>query len=364
MRGEEAVEFTCNFLFLCGGYYKYEAGYTPDFAGTERFKGRIAHPQFWTEDIDYKDKQVLIIGSGATAVTLVPAMAKQAAHVTMVQRSPTYMFSLPAVDRRALWLRKYLPPKLAYRLIRWRNILFGLYVFNRVKRKPEQARRLLLDHVQKKLGPDYDIETHFTPHYKPWDQRLCLVPDDDFFDAIKDGHASVVTDHIETFTEDGLKLASGKELKADLIVTATGLELEVFNGIDIRVDDVPVKAHDTMSYKGMMYSDVPNLASSFGYTNASWTLKCDLTCDFVCRLLNYMERKGVTQCTPRLTDPSVEEAPWLDFSSGYVQRSIHLFPKQGTKGPWRLRQNYLFDIFALRFGKMDDGALEFSNPKA
>ncbi|MGK2740469.1 flavin-containing monooxygenase [Tepidicaulis sp. LMO-SS28] len=362
-RGDgEAVRFTCNFLFMCSGYYDYDKGYTPDFPGWERFKGRIAHPQKWTDDIDYKDKRVIVIGSGATAVTLVPEMAKQAAHVTMLQRSPTYVVSRPEEDAIANWLRRKLPAKAAYGLTRWKNVLFGMYFFNLCRKNPEKAKAYILNNVREQLGPDFDM-THFTPRYNPWDQRLCLVPNGDLFESLKEGSASVVTDHIETFTENGIRLKSGQELEADLIVTATGLNLKVLGGLDVTVDNQPVEFSKTFNYKGMMYSDVPNFASAFGYTNASWTLKCDLTCEYVCRLINAMDEKGVQQCTPRNTDPDMDEEPWLDFSSGYVQRSIHMFPKQGTKLPWKLHQNYARDIFSLRLGKVDDGVMEFSNPK-
>jgi cation diffusion facilitator CzcD-associated flavoprotein CzcO len=359
---KERVRFTCNFLFMCSGYYDYAGGYTPDFPGTDRFRGRIVHPQKWTEDIDYAGKRVVVIGSGATAVTLVPEMARTAAHVTMLQRSPTYVVSRPAEDGFANWLRRHLPSKLAYGITRWKNVLFGMYFFRMSRKKPEQVKNYILNLVRRELGADY-VARHFTPKYNPWDQRLCLVPDNDLFDAIKNGSASVVTDHIDTFTEKGIRLKSGEELEADLIVTATGLNLQVLSGLQIAVDGKPVELSKTMNYKGMMYSDVPNLASSFGYTNASWTLKCDLTCGYVCRLLNHMDKTGLRQCTPRLTDPTVTEEPWLDFTSGYVQRAIDKFPKQGSKAPWKLYQNYALDIMALKFGSIEDGAMEFSNPE-
>ena len=354
--------FTCNFLFLCGGYYSYDGGYTPDFPGADTFKGRIVHPQNWPSDLDYAGKKVVVIGSGATAVTLVPEMAKSAAHVTMLQRSPTYMVSRPAEDAFANWLRARLPAKLAYSIIRWRNVLFGLYFFNTARKKPEVVKQRLIGMVREQLGPDYDVGTHFTPSYNPWDQRLCLVPDADMFQAIKSGAAEVVTDHIETFTPEGIKLKSGKTLEADVIVTATGLVLKALNGLSLTVDGKAVEPAKTLSYKGMMYSDVPNLASSFGYTNASWTLKCDLTCGYVCRLLNHMDRTGLRQATPRNTDPDIGQEPWLDFSSGYVQRAMASFPKQGTKAPWRLDQNYALDLMNLKYSKVEDGVMEFSNP--
>lgn len=359
---KERVQFTCNFLFMCSGYYDYDKGYTPDFEGVERFKGRVVHPQKWTGDIEYADKRVIVIGSGATAVTLVPEMARDASHVTMLQRSPTYVVSRPAEDGMANWLRGKVPAKAAYAITRWKNVLLGMAFFKYCRSKPEKAKKLILRGVREQLGPDFDIGKHFTPDYNPWDQRLCLVPNGDLFDALKDGSASVVTDHIDCFTENGIRLKSGQELEADVIVTATGLNLKVLGGLDISVDGRAVELSETMSYKGMMYSDVPNLASAFGYTNASWTLKCDLTCEYVCRILNRMDETGDRQATPRLTDPTVQEVPWLDFSSGYVQRSLDKFPKQGSKKPWKLHQNYALDIVALKFGQVDDGVMEFSRP--
>jgi monooxygenase len=358
--GTEQVNFTCNFLFMCSGYYKYEEGYTPQFAGTADFAGRIVHPQKWTDDINYANKRVVVIGSGATAVTLVPEMAKTAAHVTMLQRSPTYVVSRPAQDPLANKLRARLPAKLAYHLIRWRNVLFGMYFFQLSRRKPDRIKQLILGGVRMALGPDYDIATHFTPRYNPWDQRLCLVPDGDLFNAIRQARASVVTQEIDSFTKDGIRLKDGSELEADIIVTATGLNLQVLGGMEVSVDGRAVDFARKLNYKGMMYSDVPNLASSFGYTNASWTLKCDLTCEYVCRLINYMDRHGYRQCMPHNVDPSITELPSLDFSSGYVQRSIAQMPKQGSKRPWRLYQNYALDIVTLRFGTVDDGVMKYS----
>lgn len=357
---KELRQISCNFLFMCSGYYNYAGGYTPDFPGTENFKGRIVHPQKWTEDIDYKDKRVIVIGSGATAVTLVPEMAKDAAHVTMLQRSPTYVVSRPAEDALANKFRKWLPAKLAYGLTRWKNVLFGMYFYRIARNKPQKVKEYILNMVKEHLGEDY-VAKHFTPSYNPWDQRLCLVPNGDLFDAIKSNKADVVTDHIETFTADGIKLKSGEKLKADLIVTATGLNLQLLSGLEVTVDGKAVPLNETYNYKGMMYSGVPNLASSFGYTNASWTLKCDLTCEYVCRLINHMDKTGNRQATPILNDPTVEPEPWLDFSSGYVQRSIDQFPHQGSKAPWKLYQNYALDLISLKFGKVEDGAMLFSN---
>jgi cation diffusion facilitator CzcD-associated flavoprotein CzcO len=363
LRGDgQTVRITCNFLFLCGGYYNYDHGFTPDFPGAERFKGRIVHPQQWPADLDYAGKRVVVIGSGATAVTLVPEMSKTAAHVVMLQRSPTYVVSRPAEDQMANKLRAWLPAKLAYSIIRWRNVLFGMYFYRLARSKPEQVKQNMIAMVRAQLGPDYDVEKHFTPTYNPWDQRVCLVPDADMFQAIKSGAASVVTDHIDTFTETGVRLKSGQELEADIIVTATGLELKALNGLELTVDGRRVEPARTLSYKGMMYEGVPNLASSFGYTNASWTLKADLTCEYVCRLLNHMKKLGLRQCTPINTDPTIGHTPWLDFSSGYVQRAMESFPKQGTKAPWKLHQNYALDLMNLRFSAVDDGVMTFSNP--
>lgn len=359
---EAGRRFTCNFLWMCSGYYSYDGGYLPDFPGKERFKGRIVHPQNWTDDIDWAGKRVVVIGSGATAVTLVPAMAHTAEHVTMLQRSPTYMVTRPGQDSIANKLRQRLPLKLAYWLTRWKNVLLGMYFYQMCKRQPDKVKRLLLGGVRQMLGPDYDIETHFTPRYNPWDQRLCLVPDADFFRAIRRGKVAIVTDHIETFTESGIKLKSGTELPADLIVTATGLVLVPLGGARLTVDGRPVEPNKTFIYKGMMYSDVPNLASVFGYTNASWTLKADLVCEYVCRLLNHMDRKGLRQCTPRNSDPTLQEEPWVNFSSGYIQRALPHQPKQGSRRPWKLYQNYALDLLSLRYGSVRDDAMVFSNP--
>jgi len=356
----ERVRLSCNFLWMCSGYYDYQAGYLPDFPGIGRFGGRIVHPQKWTDDIDFAGKRVVVIGSGATAVTLVPAMAETAEHVTMLQRSPTYMVTRPSQDQLANKLRRRLPLKLAYAATRWKNVLLGMYFYQMCKRKPEKVKSLLLGGVRQMLGPDYDVDTHFTPRYNPWDQRLCLVPDADFFRAIRRGKVSIVTDHIESFTETGLKLKSGAELPVDLIVTATGLVLLPLGGAKLTVDGRAVDPAKTFIYKGMMYSDVPNLASVFGYTNASWTLKADLVCEYVCRLLNRMDRGCFRQCTPRNGDPTLKEEPWVNFSSGYIQRALAKQPKQGSKRPWKLYQNYALDLLSLRFGSMRDKAMVFS----
>ena len=356
----ETVTFTCHFLFACAGYYRYEEGYTPQFAGTSDFAGRIIHPQKWPENLDYAGKRVVVIGSGATAVTLVPEMAKTAGHVTMLQRSPTYVVSRPAQDPLANKLRRNLPARLAYHLIRWRNVMWGMYFFRLSRREPARVTQLMLGGVRRALGPDYDVATHFTPRYNPWDQRLCLVPDGDLFKAIREKRASVATAEIDTFTQKGIRLKDGSELEADIIITATGLVLQILGGMQVIVDGREIDFAKKMLYKGMMYSDVPNLASAFGYTNASWTLKCDLTCEYVCRLINHMDRHKYRQCMPHNDDPTVETMPHLEFSSGYVQRSIAKMPKQGSRRPWRLYQNYALDIVSLRLGKVNDGVMQYS----
>jgi monooxygenase len=356
----DIVRFTCNFLFICAGYYKYEGGYTPEFPGIDDFAGRIVHPQKWTDDIEYAGKRIVVIGSGATAVTLVPELAKKAAHVVMLQRSPTYVVSRPAQDALANKLRRNLPARLAYHLIRWRNVMWGMYFFQLSRRKPAQMKELILKGVKMALGHDYDVATHFTPRYNPWDQRLCLVPDGDLFKAIRDKRASVITKEIDSFTSKGIRLKDGSELGADMIITATGLVLQVVGGVQVSVDGRAVDFAKALTYKGMMYADVPNLACALGYTNASWTLKCDLTCEYVCRLINYMDRRGYKQCMPHNEDQSIQALPSLDFTSGYVQRSIAKLPKQGSRRPWRLYQNYARDILSLRFGKIDDGVMRYS----
>ena len=355
------VQYTCNFLFMCSGYYNYAQGHTPDFAGAEDFAGRIVHPQHWPSDLDYADKNVVVIGSGATAVTLVPEMAKTAKHVTMLQRSPTYVVSRPSEDGIANWLRGKLPAMTAYGITRWKNVLMGMFFFRLARRKPAKVKERMIGMVRDQLGPDYDVEKHFTPRYNPWDQRVCLVPDADLFDTIKAGAAEVVTDRIARFTPTGIALESGAELPADVIVTATGLELQLLSDVAFSVDDAPVDLAQTFNYKGMMYSGVPNMASSFGYTNASWTLKADLTCAYVCRLLNTMTKRGLRQATPRISGEALQPEPFLDFSSGYVTRAMEKFPKQGDRKPWKLYQNYAKDLVTLKYGSVDT-EMDFSNP--
>jgi cation diffusion facilitator CzcD-associated flavoprotein CzcO len=361
----ETVRFTCNFLFMNSGYYSYREGFTPDFKNIERFKGQIVHPQKWPADLDYKDKKVVVIGSGATAMTLIPAMASDAGHIVMLQRSPTYVVSRPEMDAIANALRKFLPANWAYALTRWKNVTLQQFMYRKTRTQPEKVKKALLDMVRKELGPDYDVATHFTPRYNPWDQRLCLVPNSDLFKAIRSGKASVVTDHIDGFTETGIALKSGKQLDADIIVTATGLNLVVLGEVQFAVDGAPVEFGKTWTYKGMMYSGVPNLVSTFGYINASWTLRADLTCEYVCRLINHMTKTGTRQVTPRLraSDQAMPPRPWIDdFSSGYMQRMLDRFPKQGDHEPWINPQNYTRDKQMIRHGALEDGALFFDNP--
>ncbi len=358
---------SCSFLFMCSGYYSYKKGHTPEFAGRERFKGTVVHPQDWPTDLDYAGKRVVVIGSGATAVTIVPSMADKAAHVTMLQRSPTYMVSRPDHDVMANRMRKVLPPKMAYNLTRFKNTWRQQLVYNKTRTDPDKVKQLLLGGIKMELGADYDIAKHFTPAYNPWDQRLCLVPNGDFFKSMREGKASVVTDHITSFTETGIQLASGEHLDADIIITATGLELVTLGEMDFFVDGSQVDFAKTWTYKGFAYSDIPNLASTFGYINASWTLRSDLTAEYVCRLLNHMRKKGVAQCTPRLReqDHNMKERPWIDgFSSGYMQRMMHRMPRQGDHEPWINPQNYRRDKKMFKHSPIDDGVMQFSKQSA
>jgi cation diffusion facilitator CzcD-associated flavoprotein CzcO len=359
--GGEAATMTCDFLFVCTGYYRYDEGYTPEFAGTERFRGEIVHPQHWPEDLDYTGKRVVVIGSGATAVTLVPAMAERAAHVTMLQRSPSYVLAIPGEDPLEARLRSFLPRRLAARATRWKNMVLATLIYQLSRRRPALVKRLLRAGLERQLPAGFDIDRHFTPSYNPWDQRLCLARDGDLFKALRDGGASIVTDSIDTFTEDGLRLASGQELEADIVITATGLNLLAFGGLDLEVDGEAIDIADTLAYKATMLSGLPNFAFTIGYTNASWTLKADLASEFVCRVLAHMDRHGYRRCMPTpVTD--VERRPLLDFQSGYVLRSIDAFPKQGSKAPWQLGMSYFNDIVTLRHGSVADGALRFDTP--
>jgi cation diffusion facilitator CzcD-associated flavoprotein CzcO len=354
-----STQFTCHFLLNCTGYYRYDKGYTPDIPGYDDFQGDMIHPQHWPEDLDYSGKRVVVIGSGATAVTLVPAMTDRAAHVTMLQRSPTYIVALPAVDAIARFLNRLMPARLAYQLTRWKNVTFQMFFYQLSRRFPKLVRKLLRRHLRSQLGDDFDIDTHFNPHYNPWDQRVCMVPNGDLFRALRKGDASVVTDHIETITETGIRLQSGKTLEADIIVTATGLNIRALGGAGVRVDGREIDLAKTQVYKGMMLSGVPNLGLVIGYTNASWTLKADLTSQYACRLIKHMDRHGYRYCMPQ-GEAAVGEEPFLDLNAGYVLRALDDLPKQGDRAPWKLRQNYLLDLISLRFGSVEDSAMTFA----
>ena len=354
------VRFTADFLYLCTGYYRYDGGYTPDFPGIERFGGSVIHPQQWPAELDYAGKRVVVIGSGATAVTLVPALAEQAAHVTMLQRSPTYILSLPAEDAIANALRRTIGARAGYVVTRWKNIGVSTLIYRLSRKRPHVLKSFIRKSAIKQLPDGYEVDTHFAPRYQPWDQRLCLAPDGDLFAAIKAGRASIVTDRIAGFTEAGIRLESGGELDADVIITATGLRLLVFGAIRLAVDGREVKLPETMAYKGMMLSGVPNFAYTIGYTNASWTLKADLVSEYVIRLLRYMDRRGYDQCVPINDDPTVTEQPLLDFDAGYVLRSVHEFPKAGSRAPWQMGMSYAHDLVKLRHGRIDDGAMRFT----
>ena len=361
--GQE-ISMSCNFLFLCGGYYSYDKPFMPDFPGMDEFNGRVIHPQFWDESLDYSNKKVVVIGSGATAVTLVPAIAESAKLTTMLQRSPSYVISAPAEDSWNNALNKVFPVKFTYFLIRWKNILRTILGFYLSRKYPQRIKDRLINLVREELGQDFDVEKHFTPSYKPWDQRMCLVPDGDLFAAIKDNRANVVTDTINTFTPSGILLNSGNEIEADIVISATGIELNALNDINVSVDGVKVEANNKLSYKGMMLSGVPNLAITFGYVNSSWTLRADLTCEYVCRLINTMDKEGCTACVPQEDINALVEDDYIDFTSGYVQRALDRLPKQGKKSPWRNYQNYLLDIFYVRFFAIKDSTLRFYNPKS
>ncbi len=356
----EAVQLSASFLLICSGYYSYEQGYTPELAGRERFPGPVVHPQHWPEQLDYADKRVVVIGSGATAVTIVPAMARSAALVTLLQRSPSYVVSLPGEDGIANALRRLLPEMAAYKAVRWKNVALMTLSYQLCRRRPRLAKAAIRRGVLRQLPDGFDVDPHFTPSYNPWDQRLCVCPDGDLFRALGSGRARIVTDQVQTLTETGIRLRSGAELEADVIVTATGLNLLALGGIEISVDDRPLNLPDSLVYKGMMLSGVPNLAMAIGYTNASWTLKCDLTCEYVCRVLNHMGEHDYGQAVAVPGEEPVVPEPLIDLASGYVLRSVDKFPRQGSKPPWRLRQNYLRDLIALRLGRLEDGVLRFS----
>ncbi|WP_354698982.1 FAD-containing monooxygenase EthA [Paraconexibacter sp. AEG42_29] len=360
--GGEPSRFTCGFLFTNTGYYRYDEGFTPAFPGLADFEGTVVHPQHWPEDLDYAGKKVVVIGSGATAVTLVPAMAEQAAHVTMLQRSPTYIVSMPDEDPIAKALGRVLPAKVAYPIVRWKNVGLATLSYQVSQRRPALMKKFIKAGVTRQLSPDYDVDTHFTPRYNPWDQRLCLVPNGDLFRVLRKGRASIVTDHIETFTPSGIRLQSGAELEADIIVTATGLNLLALGGMQFTVDGKQIALPDLLTYKGMMLSGLPNFAFTIGYTNASWTLKADLTSAYICRLLNHMDAGGFAIAVPENHDRSVTEEPFMDFQAGYVLRALDAFPKQGSKAPWKLRQNYARDLVTLRRGQIADAGMVFQNP--
>jgi cation diffusion facilitator CzcD-associated flavoprotein CzcO len=358
--GEEFVN-TCNFVWFCTGYYRYDRGHMPDFPGVDCFRGRLVHPQFWSEDIDYEGKKVVVIGSGATAVTLVPAMADRAAHVTMLQRSPSYVMSVPGDDVISRRMARLFGEKFGAALTRWKNILRLMLFYQYSRRRPQSARRLITKLVRDAIGDVVDVDAHFCPSYDPWDQRVCFVPDHDLFDALRRGKASIVTDHIEHFTETGIALRSGKHLDADIVVSATGLDVVVAGGATIEVDGELVRPGEQTMYKGAMLSDVPNALISVGYTNASWTLKCELISQWACRLINHMDAHDHRVCTPRL--PAHEDAPrpLIDFNSGYVLRALDELPNQGKRLPWRVYQNYILDSALFRHGRIEDGALVFGH---
>jgi monooxygenase len=356
----DGSKMTASWVMMCSGYYRYDQGYTPDFPGIAAFKGKVVHPQFWPEDMNYTGKKVVVIGSGATAMTLVPAMAEKAGHVTMLQRSPTYVANVPSRDPIAQKLRAALPKGLAYRAVRLKNVIVSMVMFALVRKNPGPAKKRLIGMVREALGPDYDVETHFTPRYNVWDQRVCAVPDADLFDAIKGGKVSVVTDTIDTFTENGITLNSGATLDADIVVTATGLEMQLMGGAGLFVDGAPVQMPKTMIYKGMMLGGVPNLSYVIGYNNASWTLKADLSSAHACRILNYMDARKFVQAAPRLDPAEASSGNFFGLSSGYLERAQAFVPKQGVRHPWRVHHNYARDYASLKLGKVDDGVLAFS----
>jgi monooxygenase len=353
---------TAGWVMMCSGYYRYDTGHAPDFPGMANFAGTVVHPQFWPEDLDYAGKKIVVIGSGATAMTLVPAMAETAGHVTMLQRSPTYVASVPSKDAIAGRLRKLLPKRLAYRAVRLKNVLVSMTLFWLVRKNPAAANKRLVGLVRDALGPDYDVNKHFSPRYNVWDQRVCAVPDADLFDAIKAGKVSVVTDTIDTVTETGITLSSGESLTADIIVTATGIEMQLLGGAELFLDGVKVAMPETMIYKGLMIGGVPNLSYVIGYNNASWTLKADLSSAHACRILNYMDRRGYVQVIPKLDPSEKSSGNFFGLKSGYLTRAQAYVPKQGVRHPWKVHHNYARDYASLKLGKVDDGVLLFSGP--
>jgi len=356
--GKPEQKLRSKFLLMCSGYYDYDKGYTPEFPGIESFTGKVIHPQKWDTSYNYENKKVIIIGSGATAVTLVPVIAEKAEKVIMLQRSPTYIISLPSEDSIAKFFGRVLPTKLAYHLSRWKNILFSIGFYSASKKWPASVKRLIQKGIKKELGEDFDMK-HFDPTYNPWDQRLCIVPDSDLFNSIKNGKAEVVTDTIKQFTPKGILLNSGRELEADLIVTATGLKVQLLGGMTMHINGQLGDTGTTHCYRGVMFSDVPNFAITVGYTNASWTLKCDLNCQFVTKVLNFMDKNNYSVCTPRFDSSAFTSEPLLDFDAGYVLRAADKLPKQGSKHPWKVYQNYIKDLFSLKMESVNDKYLEY-----
>ncbi|MEM6966233.1 MAG: NAD(P)/FAD-dependent oxidoreductase [Bacteroidota bacterium] len=362
IHGHEDVahpQLKTRFLFCCSGYYNYKEGHAPTFEGSENFRGKIIHPQHWDTSLDYSGKKIVVIGSGATAVNLVPELAKKASQVTMLQRSPTYIYNLPSEDVIANFLKKILPAKTAHNLVKWKNILLGILIYTLCRKWPNMMKNFFKKSAKKELGNNYK-EKDFDPKYNPWDQRLCLIPDSDLFLAVKNGNANIVTDTIQEFTKNGILLNSGKELEADIIVTATGLKIQILGGMTSKINGVPINSGELKAYKGVMFSDVPNLALAIGYTNASWTLKCDLNCQYVARLLNYMDKNNFNVIRPRFDDSEFDVEPLLDFNSGYVIRANDVLPKQGSKAPWKVYQNYIKDVRSLKYGSVEDKYLEYS----
>jgi len=359
----ETQQVSCNWLMMCSGYYNYEEGFTPDFPGRNDFKGQVIHPQFWPEKLDYSGKRVVVIGSGATAITLIPSMTDKAQHVTMLQRTPSYVVSVPQFDPMVRVLLKFLPEMTVYKMSRARNNFITQLIFKLSRKYPNAVRKFLLKQVRMQVGPNFDMK-HFTPPYNPWDQRLCAVPNGDMFKVLKKGKASVVTDHIDRFVENGIKLKSGQTLEADIIVTATGLNLRLFGGMTMTVDGKAIQMNEHISYKGLMFSDIPNFSNTLGYTNASWTLKADLIAEYVCRLLKHMDKTGTRIAVPERNDPNVKPAPLLDMTSGYVARAEAYMPKGADRAPWKLYQNYALDMDQLHNGKLEDGVMTFRKASA
>jgi cation diffusion facilitator CzcD-associated flavoprotein CzcO len=357
---QETVRFTTSLLLMCTGYYRYDEGYTPPLPGLDRFAGPVVHPQLWPSDLDHAGRRVVVVGSGATAMTLAPALAERAAKVTIVQRSPSYVLSRPGADPLAERLRR-LPSRTASWLLRWKNILLQTATYRLARWRPRTMRRLLRSATARLLPEGYPVDVHFRPRYAPWDQRLCLVPDADLFRCLADGRVEMVTDTIETFTESGVLLTSGRHVPADVVVTATGLALLALGEVSLTVDDQPVRLADTLVYRGMMLGGVPNLVFVLGYVNASWTLKVDLVAEYVVRLLRHLDRTGATVAVPR-PEPGMTTRPLMDLTSGYILRSLDSFPRQGDRGAWRMRTSYLRDLVDVRRRPVEDGVLRLSSP--